>query len=76
MHPDTNGRPGTYPFHGCHEQVAQRARAALATSSALLGREEVPSLTGVRRCPTRLVMLWELLGREEGVEAGEEAALL
>ena len=48
-----------------------RARSGgLANELCLLGREEVPSLMGDAVLPTRLVMLWQLLGREGGLKPG------
>lgn len=49
-----------------------RARSGgLANELCLLGREEVPSLNGDMVLLTKLVMLWQLLGREgPGESAG------
>lgn len=49
-----------------------RARSGgLANELCLLGREEVPSLVGDMELLTKLVMLWQLLGREgPGIKQG------
>lgn len=64
------GRVGLTPSMGATSRSYRARSGGLANELCLLGREEVPSLMGDAVLPTRLVILWQLLGREGGDEAG------
>lgn len=67
MHSDTK-KPRSLgaltPSMGAMSRSYRTRSGGLANELCLLGREEVPSLVGDMALLTKLVMLWQLLGRE------------